>query len=168
MCHKAYAFDWDRFAVELQPVIERALAKRDSRLLVEFMLTNRDNCSDPYEGGVLPLDWESLLETGNVQELADFALTKYYDPLADFGLQEHWLHVEAQFPESVRSALLGLPIGSPEAPFDPGAMGAYFQTPSMVLKSLATLESYGHEELRDYVGLLRGIAQSGLGLYVSF
>jgi hypothetical protein len=168
MSHKAHAFDWDRFETELLPILERALTNADTRILLEFVSANRDHCRDPYEGEELPLDWDSQLEIGDVQEFADFALTKYYDPSGDFGVHEHWNRLDDELPKPARNALLGFPVGPAGFLFDPGAMGAYFQTPSMIVASLAALESHRHPELQIYMGLLHTITQSRAGLYVTF
>jgi hypothetical protein len=113
---------------------------------------------DRFENELLPI----------LEQFADFALTKYYDPSRDFGVHEHWIRLDDELPKPARNALLGFPVGPAGSLFDPGALGAYFQTPSMIAASLAALESHRHPELKIYLGLLRTITQSRGGLYVTF
>jgi hypothetical protein len=168
MCHKAYAFDWDRFEAEFHDLLECALATNDLKAIIAFIDENRDQCRDPYEGNPLPADWRGLLETDGIQELADFALTKYYDPSDDWGIHERWMDMDNDLPEDARAALLGLAIGPPERRFDPGAMGAYFQTSSMVRSSASALAHHDRGELRNYLSLLRRSEETGGGIYVTF
>ena len=44
----------------------------------------------PYTADPLADGWRDELESGDVQELADFVLTLCYDPEADLGLGEDW------------------------------------------------------------------------------
>lgn len=41
MEHKAYTFGWNRFEVELLPLLERALVAEDVSILREFIISNR-------------------------------------------------------------------------------------------------------------------------------
>jgi hypothetical protein len=70
--------------------------------------------------------------------------------------------------------LLGAPLGSPSAYFDPSRLGAYFQTPQQVVRSLARvqrivpdLEGYQRESLEQFKELLEECAEAGSGLYVT-
>jgi len=168
MCHRAYAFDWARFEVELLDLLERALAAGDLGTLFAFVDEHRSRCRDPYEGEPLSAEWRGRLETDGIQELADFALTKYYDPSDDCGVQELWTHIDNELPDNARAALLGFVIGPLDRRFDPGKMGSYFQTPSMVRSSLLTLAPYNCAELQKYLSLLSRTAETGVGMYVTF
>lgn len=136
---------------------------------LRYIEAHREQIKDPNEGYPIPSNWQTTLLNGDVQELADFALTRFYDPAADGGLGETWLIAEGAIPEQDRSALLGTPIGHPDHEFDPGRQGSYFQTPEQVTESLRRLERCGHEiELESYIQLLQRCSDQGLGVYVTF
>ena len=166
--HKAFEFDWGAFSEELAPLLHRALADDDAPALQQFVAAHIAACSSPYDGEPLGEDWEELLETGTVQELADFALTKYYAPERDFGLSGAWLQLEASLPREVRAALLGNPLGPPERPFDPGLQGSYFQTPEQVRESVETLADITQVPLQVFRDQLSEVVAHGKGLYVTF
>jgi hypothetical protein len=167
--HKAFSIDWRGFQSDLAPILYQALSTGDARGLVTFVDSNLVNCADPYEGDALEVTWRNTLESGGVQEVADFALTKFYDPGANHGLSNSWLDLEQGLPPGARGALLGTAFGpSDEALFDPGLMGSYFQTPEEVRESLALLEPLPDIELAEFVSLLRAIVDEGQGLYVTF
>ena len=86
MSHKAFAFDWRTFERELLPVLVHALSTDSGDGLVRFVDSNITHCTDPYEGEPLLPNWKDSLGTGDVQELGDYALTKYYDATDDCGL----------------------------------------------------------------------------------
>jgi hypothetical protein len=168
MQHRAFAFDWTAFEGDLLPLLERALETEDAEPLGAFIDAHRCELRDPYEGELLPEDWRSRLEAGDVQELADFALTRYYRPGDDQGLGPAWAAIDDAADSGVRAALLGRPIGPETHPFDPGRMGSFFQRPSDVERSamaLAEARSFG---LSDYQRLLGRCIGEGLGLYVTF
>lgn len=168
LCHKAFAFHWVGFASQLKPLLEQALATSDPMPLQMFVLAHQTDCRDPYEGN--PLDetsWKALENLG-VQTWADFALTVFYDPVADFGLQEEWLHLEGQLPAPARQALLGCVVGPASSPFDPGLMGAYFQTPDMVDQSLEILQKLRNPELKPFLEFLKSLSVTRFGMYVTF
>lgn len=168
MSHKAFAFDWDSFAGELLPLLERSLSERDEGALRNFIEANLQHCRDPYEGEPLGSDWQSGLETGDIQELADFALTRYYNPSDAHGLSGLWMTIIAELPAEARAALLGFPIGHETNRFDPGLMGAYFQTPEMVRVSVEMLSGQNTISLTSYCFFLRETAALNFGLFVTF
>lgn len=107
--HKAFVFDSDSFERELAPLLRLALTQDESKLLISFIETNRHSLRDPYEGGPLSPQLQSLLSSGDVQELGDFALTRYYQPTEDFGVAEDWsnlLESEPQTQEVGKPAML--------------------------------------------------------------
>lgn len=170
MEHKAYLFDFAAFQSDLKPVIERALQSDEWGEIAAFIKENQRSCKDPYEG--LPLDegWEDALQERDVQLYGDIALTKFYEPSQDKGLGQDWLRVEQALLEETGSpqALLGHPVGSGEILFDPGRMGAYFQSESDVAANFRTIEQLRSADLKPLVDLLRVASFAGSGLYVTF
>ena len=167
--HKAFAFEWVEFQRELRPLLLDSLRTGQAMQLSAFVDANLAHCVSPHDGNGLGPDWREALEAGDVQEIADYALTKYYDPVADHGLSTSWLTEEAELPPAARVGLLGTAIGpSPGALFDPGRMGSYFQTPEQVRLSLASLEGLGRPGLFEFVHFLKGVVIESKGLYVTF
>ncbi len=166
--HKAYEFDWEAFRAELAPVLNRCLADSQAQPLIDFVNRHRESVSDPYEGEPLDADWEDRLEIADVQELADYALTRYYDPTSDCGLAEAWMDLEATLDGDSRRALFGEAFGPPGHPFDPGKMGSYFQSPDAVKESAIVLQRQGTAGLRGYLRLLEAASRANKGVYVTF
>ncbi len=168
LSHKAFSFDWRVFEDKLAGRLAAALAATDPAPLLDFVRANLAACKDPYEGHPLPSAWQDLLEAGDVQEAADYSLTVCYQPARDLGLGEAWQAVSSSLPELTRAALLGRPFGPPQALFDPGRQGSYFQTPQSVLQSIAALEHQLHPALGTFRAALVAVAERGNGLYVTF
>jgi hypothetical protein len=170
LSHKAFAFDWSAFEFDLHPLLEAALESNDPTELEAFIDEHRKALTDPYEGNPLPKNWRAMLENRDVHEYGDYALTRFYDPSDDCGLVEFWAEVSERLPGRAADALLGFPIGPRGRLFDPGRLGSYFQTPTQVKKSLATLRPRTNklEELRPFVELLEQCAAEGLGVFVTF
>jgi len=166
--HKAFEFDWLRFQVELAPLLYRCLADGRVQPLIEFADQFRDSLAGPYEGEPLEPDWQRNLGDSDVQEVGDYALTRYYSPAADKGLGETWMQVESRLDDEGRHSLLGTAFGPPDNEFDPGKMGSYFQSPDGVRTSLAVLKRVGIKELADYLSLLDTASKHGRGVYVTF
>jgi hypothetical protein len=170
MSHKAYAFDWNAFTMELRPTLDGALVSGgDANPLFVFIDTNLERCSDPNEGNPLASKWKDALHGLDVlQEAADYALTKYYDPRDDHGLGTVWLTLVSRLPAAESTALLGVGLTIGGRLFDPGAMGSYFQTPAMVAHNQAMLHATVHPELIDFQRFLQAVHRGALGLYVTF
>jgi len=175
MERKAFLFDTDRFDTELRPTIEAALSTGDCAPLADFIRDNVDVLTDPYEGEPLAPGWDSLLETKDAHTYGDFALTKYYDPTSDIGLGAAWERLQeliANDPDIVTSPILGVTIGPEDLPFDPGKMGAYFQSPSQVAANYHHLLDLARESpsdiVADAVRMLGQAVRAGKGLYVTF
>jgi hypothetical protein len=168
MEHKAFAFGWDGFVTDLHDLLVQALETGDPSGLTSYVDTYRASLSDPYEGAPLGVDWRDQLELGDVQELGDLALTRFYDPSRLYGVGNAWLQLGDTLPEEAQAALLGFAIGPPDAPFDPGRMGSYFQSPAQVRQSLAVLEGVEDPALVPFRELLRRCARENLGIYVTF
>lgn len=177
MCHKAYAFAWSAFQRdELPGLLTRALETGDTAGLVAYVERNREGLTDPYEGDPLEEGWQEHLGRRDVHGYADYALTRFYDANADFGLAYAWNEIDALVWAVDREALLGSPFGPSNCRFDPGGYGSYFQTPQRVAGSLARvrgfdvsrLDEYDRGFVRRFVGLLEECVGRGMGLYVTF
>lgn len=166
MQHKAFAFDWNAFQRQLHPILHQALCSGSVAELAAFIEHHRHSLTDPYEGQPLPDDWSSLMESRDVHDHGDFALTLYYSPTADNGIGDSWLELSDD--SSVANALLGAPFGPTDKLFDPGRMGSYFQTPDAVSSSLRVLFGDDRPELSDFVDLLEFCEAEGLGIFVTF
>lgn len=176
MAHRAFAFDHAAFQTELGPLLLRALATGEDSELRAFIDANLNVLVDPYEGEALTKNWQASLEAGDIQELADFALTKYYDGDLDIGLDVDWEAIGELLEKSGMSPAitLGSPLGAPEAQFDPGRQGAYFQTAIEVNAALSELQALLQAnpslttELLPLQGMLQECARTRRGLYVTF
>lgn len=170
LIHKAFSFNWKAFETELKVIIEVALRSNKTNELEAFIERQRKILQDPYEGTPLPKNWHSKMESRDVQEFADFALTGFYDPLNDCGVAENYVIMSDQLPKQAANALLGFPLGEQEKLFDPGQMGSYFQDLSQVEKSLKILSPLTDDlhEIKMFVELLENCLAKDLGLYVTF
>jgi hypothetical protein len=177
MMHKAYAFDWSAFARdELHDILLDALSSGDERGLIRYIDANRGYIKDRYRGGPLSDDWQDGLGNYDVHEFGDFALTRFYDPVEEYGVAHDYLDLAEHLPEADLIALLGMPFGPPGAYFDPGRQGSYFQTTREVVRSLARVQrielSNMDEDQREswpqFKKLLEECAKAGSGLYVTF
>jgi hypothetical protein len=168
MSHKAYAFDWRGFELDLRPLLEDALVADNTGLLETFIDDHREVLTDPYEGEPLSDDWRAALENRDVHEYGDYALTRFYNPADDCGIAEEWMRISERLSRPAANALLGCPVGPPNRLFDPGRQGSYFQTPAQVPESLAILNPLGVPELAPFAGLLERCAAEGCGVYVTF
>lgn len=162
--HKAFEFNWQAFSDEMLPWLSDALAADDCERLSAFLDANASACRNPYDGEPLSLDWRAMLEVGDVQELADFALTKYYDPTDDHGLSDAWMELDEALPADMRAALLGQAI----AGFDPGRQGSYFLAPADAMKSGDLLQNAQVPCLREFASFVTQAARTGHGVYVTF
>jgi hypothetical protein len=148
MLHKAYAFDWSAFVRdELYNILLDALSSGDERRLVRYIEVNRDYIKDRYRGGPLFDDWKDRLRNDDVHEFADFALTRFYDPMEDYGIDHYWLDLDIEHLSAAdQTVLLGRPCG---AYFDPGRQGSYFQSPQDVVGNLLVgMSGFRHVSMR--------------------
>lgn len=162
--HKAFEFAWTEFSQQLLPILSLALEHNETESLRSFIATNLGHCRNPYSGALLSLGWEDGLEVGDVQELGDFALTRYYNPTDDHGLGGDWTIIEQQIPQAGKTALLGSSLPR----FDPGRQGAYFQTASQVAASARVLATVANSSLGSYQSFLAQVASRNFGVYVTF
>jgi hypothetical protein len=173
MEHKAFLFDFERFNLELRPLLEVSLGCGSCLGLKNFIEEHFEQLCDPYEGEPLRSGWEAMLEAHDPHQYGDFALTKYYDPLADIGLGHDWESLQAIVAALVEagSPILGITVGPYNDPFDPGKMGSYFQSEELVLQNLRSVEgAYAEkpEEIGPPLAMLKAAADAGTGLYVTF
>jgi len=168
MCHKAYLFDWRAFQSELAPLLWKSLTDNDAAPLMRFIGAHWVVLVDPYEGEPLESHWADQLDVRDVHVIADFALTKYYDPRQDYGIGDAWFRIERSLAEAQKAALLGLAFGPTQNHFDPGRMGAYFQDDDECRRSWHLLFSVRDSAMNGFVALLHDAAESSNGIYVTF
>ncbi len=176
LAHRAFAFDYARFNDELRPVLLSALETTDTAALVTWIDAHLSQLVDPDEGEPLPKNWQKSLAVGDVHELGDFALTKYYDGDLDIGLDTDWQDLGELLEKSGSdpAIVLGTPLGPEGAEFDPGRQGSYFQTPVEVMTALEQLRNLLEAqpalatELAPLQGMFQQAARHRCGLYVTF
>lgn len=176
MAHRAFAFDYAKFHDELRPVLLAALETGDAAALRAWIDANLAVLVDPDEGEPLSKNWQALLEVGDVHELGDYALTKYYDGDLDIGLDVDWEELAELLEKSglAPGLTLGTPLGGDDAPFDPGRQGSYFQTPADVTAAVAQLQALLQTQpalatdLLPLQGMFQQAARHRSGLYVTF
>ena len=176
MAHRAFAFDYAAFDAELRPVLLGALEAADGAAVLEWIEANLRDLVEPESGDPLPKNWQALLEDGDVHELGDFALTKYYDGDLDIGLDADWQKIGDLLEKSglARAPVLGTPLGPPGAAFDPGRQGSYFQSAADVSGALEPLQALLQAQpalatdLSPLQGMLQQAVRHGRGLYVTF
>ncbi|MBE3718825.1 hypothetical protein HJ209_23740 [Vibrio parahaemolyticus] len=161
MEHKAYEFDWYEFQYELKPLMLEALSSNQTAIILHFIRENQSVLTDPYEGEALTENWFDELANESVQNLLDFALTKYYSLADDLGLDSDWANLSDGLNIEQRMALLGESINN----FDPGCYGSYFQSTSMLEESISVLSSLKDPQISGFVKRLRTLRK---GLYVTF
>ena len=164
--HKAYIFDWETFEKECAPKLSEAFKTENISIIEEFIQMNIRYIKSPYDGESISSDWKSHLENGGIQELTDYAITKYYDLETDFGLSGDWMNIEENLNSMQASALLGVPFSVNGITFDPGLQGSYFQPPNIVQQSISSLASNNEPALAEFCKCLQGAASKGV--YVTF
>ena len=162
--HKAYAFDWHSFAGEMLPWLAKALERNDCKRFVSFIHENVEVCSDPYEGQPLDRNWDETVDVTDVQQLADFALTKYYEPSDNHGLSGTWIELDESLPPDLKPALVGQSIVG----FDPGRQGSYFLEPDEAKRYASVLQGAVDKAAHEYARFLARTASEGRGVYVTF
>jgi hypothetical protein len=143
--------------------------------LVDFIRDNLGVLTNSYEGERLAPGWDSLLEANDAHTYGDFALTNYCDPTADFGLGPAWEGLQrpiANDRDIVPSPILGATIGPEGSPFDPGKLGAYFQSSSQWAANDRHLLDLARESPSDVVAddvrMLERAVRAGKGLYITY
>ena len=161
MEHKAFDFDWNSFEAELLPILLPALKAEDSAKILSFIESNLNYISDPYEGERLADKWRDELVSLPIQDIADYALTKYYSVIDGFGLGDSWIQISDELHQYEVDALLG---NSFEV-FDPGCYGSYFQSLAHLKKSIKILSKNENEVVKSHV---KDLSKVSKGLYVTF
>jgi len=154
MDHKAFIFDVESFNLELRPLLLSAGIENEIGTIKHFINCNLIKIVSPYTGDSLGEDWENQLESGDIQEIADFALTRYYSPAADMGLGYSW--------DALLETIKLLPVG-----FDPEycivgkqvQQGTFVFDPSRMGLGMIEMKdvSYIHQELQRVRPLLKNV-----------
>ncbi|MEH1942426.1 MAG: hypothetical protein V7L01_19730 [Nostoc sp.] len=83
-----------------------------------------------------------MIETEDINQYGDFAITKYYNPQCNIGLGYNWMPLYDILPNELDkdvSPLLGKFFGIPGNYFNPGKMGSYFQSLEQVKNNFELL-----------------------------
>lgn len=168
MSHKAFIFDWPTFENELAPVLHVALMNGRMDSITHFINEHLNELTDPYEGHALDSSWDRQLERHDLQEIADFALTKYYDVNSDMGLGDAWMSIEKDLDLTQRRALLGIPFGPENNVLDPGRMGSYFQSVRICEEARSLLLVSAIPALNEFLHVLELAIAEKKGIYVTF
>ena len=94
MKHKAYVFDYDNFTLQLCPTLIDALKNNNKENLINFIQHNIETLKDPDNISTADEVWQKIRQGGNINELGDLALTKFYAPDEDIGLNYEWWNIE--------------------------------------------------------------------------
>lgn len=167
MDYKAFKLDWKSFETEFLPILKDALKNDDTSSLITFIKENRKLLTDPYEGLPLEENWENFIENNDVDELGDFAITKYYTRMDEHTIED-WIEFSDNSPVELVNSILGIGIVSGDKRFDPGRMGSYFQSPEMILDSLSFLKNCKSYDIEDVTSLFEDCVKSKSGIYVTF
>jgi hypothetical protein len=189
MEHKSFLFNTSAFTKELSEIILTAGETDNEKLLISFINQNLNDLKSPYSGEELTAEWIEELETEDIQELADFAMTKYYNPDEELGLSYSWELLLESFDEldlkfNNEYYILGKSLDSENFTLDPGRMGLGFidsQQISSIHKELITLkqnfinifetESLDKEVIQAYEELIEiyeEAKESNCGLLMTF
>jgi hypothetical protein len=175
--HKAFVLDYQSFESQLKNILESALENKNVSQLSGYISQNQTHLKDPYEGEPLTDNWESMIESQDPHQYGDFALTMFYDPTEDIGLGYDWENIQEILSQKLTdtSSVLGSPIGPESNYFDPGKMGAYFQSPQQVIENQRLLENSFDQgelessaELEKMLEMLQAATLEGKGLYITF
>jgi hypothetical protein len=188
MDHKAYGFSYDAFNTGLRPLLVDGLRTGDPAPIRQFIEANRDHVVDPYEAEPLDEDWEEKVDPKDIHTYGDFALTRYYSPLDDFGLDGEWMDLSDRLDAAGigNELTLGHPVGIPDREpfevvggevglagtwFDPGKLGSFFQSPTMVREHLNLIRdsrSRLGDSIEPILVMLERADTTGRGMYVTF
>jgi hypothetical protein len=175
--HKAFIFEYEKFSSELKETLEDALSSGSHSALRAFIVREKKQLKDPYEGEPLGEDWEEMIGEADPEQYGDICLTKYYEPSIDIGLGDDWEQVESELKNlglNSGCVLFGLPIQGGSRNFDPGKIGSYFQSPKEVDANLALILKYVSKSkdlkiiFNGLIEMLGAANSKNLGLYVTF
>jgi hypothetical protein len=176
MEHRAFVFEYEAFQLELKEILETALNLNEIKSIEDFIKLNIDYLKDPNEGEPLIESWHETIEYKDAHQYGDFALTKFYDPVEDIGLGYSWNEIEDILSSESEEyiSILGHPIGKNDNYFNPGKMGSYFQSLSMIVENKNKIDIFMRNNL-DCVESLTPVALmfnfaivSNKGLYITF
>lgn len=177
--HQAFIFDYDNFKSQLCETLLNSLLTKQKWDLIKFITRNFREIKDPDRGFPIDETWEELTSRTDICEFANVALTKFYDPANDIGLNSEWQETKEALKgifEIVESdnIILGDPIGMNNIYFDPKRTGSYFQSPQQILgnieivsKCLEKKPEYFHD-LKYLLFMLKSAANYQQGLYITF
>ncbi len=178
MSHKAFVFDYNSFSSQFLGILLESLEKINKEKLIDFIQQNIENIQHPDEGLSVDSLWQNLIKVGDVQEYADFALTKFYYSDDDIGLDYEWQDVEKilneEFLLDSNLILLGRTICFADNCFDPGRMGSYFQSFDEVQENLKIIKKYLEQKpeflnsLQVLIGMFQNAVIKQQGLYITF
>lgn len=153
MEHKAFLFDTKGFNRELVPLILDSGSKGDPELLKKYIKRNLFYLSspDPAEKKIRK-NWED----GDIQMLADLALTAFYSVEEDQGLLHSWNALLEAFKNlplqfAPEYYILGKPLKNEAFTLDPGEMGMGFVEEKDIIGIC-----------RELAGLKKGLIDNGL------
>ena len=130
MQHKAFLFNTEVYYEQIEPIIESCCKTSDSGVVCEYINNNLEQIYNPYTTENLEVDWQNELESGSMQELFDFILTRCYEPDDDIGLEYSWDGVLEAIKEmnildeaEADICVLGRPLIYAGVEINPGLMG---------------------------------------------
>jgi hypothetical protein len=185
MNYKIYVFDYDAFQAELSDILYRALDEDELDELITFIDTNISRLKDPDGSDPLVDDWRKVFKPRTVQDFSDIAITAYYAGWdeTDFG-SNFWIDIDdflREIQDDLGDLILGHPFGPSHNYFNPAKLGAYFQSPAEVKRTLSLVEmlvSGKKDELAEHVefkeffdGIIAALAKAvdcGMGVYITF
>lgn len=149
MEHKAFLFNTAEFTKQLSTIIITAGTTNNEKSLVCFINENLNKLKSPYSGEKLNIEWKEELEAKDIQELADFAMTKYYNADDELGLSYLWDQFLKSFDKlqlnyNPEYYVIGKPLESKQFVLDPGRMGLgfiYSEHISSMYNELVSLQS---------------------------
>ncbi len=165
--HKAYEFDYKEFHLEFEDILFMSLNTQDIDALVKFVNSNIQFCKYPWESEKLTDNWQEELEIGDVHEVGDYGLTKFYDPNNDYGLGYYYSELSEKYPK-LEEFVLGIPFGPTDNYFDPGKMGSYFLIPEKIGNIVTPLRKIMDKAILDYAEFLYSCEERGKGVYITF
>lgn len=167
MEHKAYEFDFENFEFELKDILFNSLQSQAIDSLSKFVDSNINFCTYPWESEKLPSTWREDLEIGDVHEIGDYALTKFYNPNDDFGLGYDFSDYSERYPE-LEPFLLGEAFGPKDNLFDSGKMGSYFLAPEIIDGFVINLQVSNEDSILEYARFINSCSDNGKGVYITF
>lgn len=131
MSHKAFVFDTFGFHKKLSNIILDCATMDNNNLLELFIDENFNFLTSPYSYDFLDSDWRQDLETADIQELSDFAMTFFYEIEDERGCEYTWnaiLETLKGFALLLKPEyyILGNALKTKNFALDPGKLGLGF------------------------------------------